>query len=107
MSLQFPDHVAASRACRTCGGRGTIWDWDFDLSKVTRPCPDCRPKDARLEAARAALAREFGRDRTPKRPTWSDPRLADSQLPEAELVARLEDEDAAVDGIDRSVGVLT
>lgn len=100
MSVHSPDHVGASRVCTICDGRGTVYTWDFDCSKVTAACPACRPKDARLDAARAALAREFGRDRTPKRPTWRDPRLADTQLSDAELLRRADAEEGAVDDLD-------
>jgi hypothetical protein len=100
MSLQYPDYVVPSDTCRECGGRGTVYEWGFECSKVTRPCPVCRPKAQRLEAARAALAREFGRDRRPKTaPQWADPRM----VPDAEILARVEREDGALDGVDVEV----
>lgn len=49
----------ASKACRECGGTGTLWDFDFDLSKRRIPCPGCQ----RLNPTRAQMAREFGTDR--------------------------------------------
>lgn len=63
-------------ACPMCKGRGTVWDWDFDLSKTIRPCPVCDPVAKQREAARAALAREFGTDaqrRTSIRAAANDP----------------------------------
>lgn len=54
----FPDNPpVVSRACRECGGRGTVWDWDADGTKHPVPCPGCQPNPVR-----AQMAREFGTD---------------------------------------------
>lgn len=57
MSIRHTDPVP-STACRTCGGHGHLWDYDFECSKVKIPCPSCAPTEAR-----ARLAHEFGTDK--------------------------------------------
>lgn len=75
MARTIFDAIVKSNACTTCGGRGWDWEWDCDGSKTTRLCPDCQPSTPN-ELARAALAREFGRDaqRQQKRPAMRAPR---------------------------------
>lgn len=47
-----------SGACRSCGGRGWLWHWDFDGAKVKTACPACL-----TNPERARMAAEFGTDR--------------------------------------------
>lgn len=60
MSIRNMEPVA-SKACRECGGTGTLWDFDVDGGKVRIPCPGCQ-RPNRYEQARAELAREYGTD---------------------------------------------